>query len=295
MDKSNLKLFIGKTGLIAISFLGLCLLVTTIGYSLLGDRPLTDVEDGFLIKKDETARADKRVNTIFIGSSITFRQIDPSAFDADASNNGEFYSYNLGTPGLYPMRSISYLEHVIEMPPPKVKYIICELFRLDTVTYNYKSPQTMRITNFRNFVDMLQTIKAANFSFTYKVYLATQYLRSFAFKAFGFGMSSYLSYERVIKPRDSERFEKSLRGFYSKETEIKLSSEPEMVTKLMLIRAVLEEQPELLQKRRALHIAKYARAWQLRNSPYIEKLNGLIGKANKKGIKLIYLLPPLQT
>jgi len=295
MDKTKLKLFVRQTMLTAIGFLALSLLVTTVIYSVLGDRPLADVESGLLTEKERIVRADSSINTIFVGSSITFRQINPEVFDTSASDSNKYYSYNLGNPGLYPMRSISYLEHLIDNPPPNVKYIVSELFRLDTVAVNYKSPEIMRITGFGPFIDDLQTIGTANFPLDYKLYLATQYLRALAFKAFGFGMKTYLQYHRTPRARDLERIEKSLRGFYPKDTEIQLTSEAEMVQKLVNVRLELEERPQLLEQRRTLHIDKYARQWLPQDNPFVEKLVSLIRKADAKGIKLVYFLPPLQT
>jgi hypothetical protein len=152
----------------------------------------------------------------------------------------------------------------------------------------------MRITGYGNFIDILQTIRSANFPVGFKFYLTLQYARSLAFKAFGFGMGSYMGFERTLRQRDHERVENSLRGYYSKDAEILLASESEMVTKLIETRAVLEKKPELLGAREALHVAKYTRIWRPQDNPFVEKLNDLIKQANANGIKLVYLFPPLE-
>jgi len=98
MDKTKLKMFVRKTLLTATGFLTLSLLLTTAIYTVLGDRPLSEVESGLLIEKERIVRADGSVNTIFVGSSIAFRQINPEIFDGSASDKGEYFSYNLGNP-----------------------------------------------------------------------------------------------------------------------------------------------------------------------------------------------------
>jgi hypothetical protein len=283
---------VALTGLI---FIALSTLLTSLIYSTAGNRPVTEVESPFLIEKERLVRADESINTLFVGSSIMYRQIDPDVFDSSASADGEFRSYNLGNPGLYPMRSVSYLEYLIENPPPSIKHIVFELFRLDTVTFNYKSPEIMRLAGFANFVDILQTIGAANFPLSYKFYLAGQYARAFAFKALGFGVIDYLQMERSLRPVDIERLGFVNRGYLAKDTEIAQTRDAENRAHIEEVGALLEQQPQLLGPRIQANKAKYARDWKLASSPYVEKLRDLIAQAERKGITLVYVLPPLLT
>jgi hypothetical protein len=294
MPTANIKTFITKSALAALAFVVLCVIASSAIYAVLGERSIADAESPFLVTKEEIARQDGDFDTVFVGSSITFRQINPAEFD-DATGRPGFRSYNLGIPGLYPMRSISYLEHLVNNPPPNLKFVLCELFRLDTVTYNYKAPEIMRLMDWGSFYEILQTIAAANFPRNYKLNLAGQYLRAFAFKSMGFGMLDYMRMEREIRPRDQERLDSSTRGFLAKDVEIETSKEQENIDHLRETGAVLEQNPGLLPPRTQLHRDKYNRAWQLDRSPYVDKLGELITQAESKGIRLIFVLPPLMT
>ena len=114
---------------VVLALVAFCLLATAVIYTAVGERPLVEVEAPSMIAREQIVRDDDSFNTVFVGSSIMFRQVNPDEFDADPALNGRLRSYNLGNPGLYPMRSISYLEHLVDNPPDGVEYILCELFR----------------------------------------------------------------------------------------------------------------------------------------------------------------------
>jgi len=272
-------------------FVSFAVLATVTLYVFVGEPPVAKVEAPFLIAKEQMVHQQASVNTVFIGSSVTFRQINPEEFDRVAQT----VSFNLGNPGLYPMRSVDYLEHLVDEPPPGVSTVFFELFRLDPVTYNYKSPEIMHSLNARRFTDVLGSVAAANFPANYKVYLAAQYARAMAFKYLGFGLFDYMSIERELRPLDRERLNFASRGFLAKDTEIVRSADAVNVEKISAIGERFLGQGDLLERRRLLHSEKYNKEWQLHDSPYLENLRNLIERAEAKGIRLIYVLPPLLT
>lgn len=262
-------------------------------YALLGERPWREVESPYLVAKEADWRANPETNAVFIGSSVTFRQIDPVVFDAELA--GSIRSYNLGNEGFYPMRSISYLEYLIVNAPPELKLVVAELFRLDEVQVNYKSLETMRIMGYRAYLDTVHTIAVSAFPRRYKLWLLQQYSRALAFKALGFGMVSYLTQQRELRPLDMERLALAPQGFLAKDHELAVTAVARNAENLRAVRASLEGRPHLVEGRRALHRNKYLRTWPSTPSPYTRRLHSLIEAADARGVHLVFLLPPLLT
>jgi len=295
---SELNTFSRNTLFGALLFVVFSVVITVAVYRVFGEPAVAEVEAPFLLAKERLVRNDSSINTVFIGSSVTFRQIDPGVFDAayaEASGAAALKSFNLGNPGLYPMRSVSYLSHIIDEPPPGVSLVFFELFRLDSVTYNYKSPEIMHLMSLPGFSDVVKTIRAANFPFDYKVYLVGQYLRALLFKLTGFGMLDYLGIDRELRPLDEERLSHASSGYLAKDIELMLSQDPDNVAKISAIGERFQQGGDSLEQRKRLHREKYNNEWQLRPSPYLNRLKELAVEADGKGIRVVYLLPPLLT
>jgi hypothetical protein len=120
-----------------------------------------------------------------------------------------------------------------------------------------------------------------------------QYARSFFFKALGFRLVSYYSTERQLKPWHIERLAVAERGFYAKDVELVQSKYAENVATLKSVRATLYEHPEQVEPRRQLHVNKYQQKWKINPNPFTSRLLALIEQAKKKGIRLVFVFPPL--
>jgi hypothetical protein len=268
-------------------------LLTASVYTIFGEPDISRVESPYLIAKDRVFRTNPVFNTVFVGSSITFRQIDPLVFDKELSNLHQINSYNLGNDGLYVTRSIDYLEYLLDTAPPNIETVFVELFRLEEITANYDAPEIMHATGYREFVEIIGTILPANFSIRYKLWLLAQYTRSLAYKVFGFGLVNYFSLERQLKAQHIERLAVADRGFYAKDIELMESRDPANVAVLKSVRATLHHQPELVEARRQLHLDKYQQQWVVKPNPFSRRLLKLIDHADRQGIRLIFFLPPL--
>ncbi|MEJ2139143.1 MAG: hypothetical protein P8Y61_06810 [Gammaproteobacteria bacterium] len=295
MISNELNYFIRLTALTIVGFMIASITTTKVIYMALGERPIEAIESPIMMAKETAARANPSINHLFVGSSATWRQIDPLAFDSSVAAGIGSYSFNLGNDGLYPMRSVSYLEHLIETLPDRIEVIFFELYALDGLSFNYNSPELMRITNLGNFVDVAETILKANFPHRAKLHLLFEYLRSFLSKSMGFGLVSYQQFERDLPLMHAERLSRTPRGFYAKDVELGETTFYDNRAKLMEVGSVIQKQPELLQNRRAAHIEKYKRAWNLDPNPFANKLQQLLGRAQARGIRLIYFVPPLLT
>ena len=199
------------------------------------------------------------------------------------------------TPVLFPPRSLDYLERLVAAPPEGLQRIYFELFRLDTITLNYRAPEIMRSITPGLYVDTLQTVAAANFDLRYKVFLWWQYTRALLYKCTGFSMLSYRTTERELKPFMRERLAAAPLGFYAKDAELQASVYEDNLATLRRVRNSFAGKEHRLDARRQLHTEKYDRDWVLAGDPYTMRLNALIDKAAATGIDLIYVLPPLLT
>lgn len=268
-------------------------LLTASVYAIVGEPDISRVESPFLMAKDRALRAEPAFNTVFLGSSVTFRQIDPAIFDAELSSFHHVRSYNLGNDGLYAPRSIDFLEYLLSTAPPNLETIFVELFRLDEIMANYDAPEIMHATGYREYAEIWQTIFAANFPARYKLWLLAQYTRSFVYKALGFGLVNYYSVERQLKPWHIERLTDAERGFYAKDVELLQSREADNVAVLTSVRATLYGHPERVEMRRQLHVDKYQQQWTVAPNPFTRRLFELIAQAEQNGIRLVFVLPPL--
>lgn len=293
MQTSELKRFLRTISLATVAVLAGASLITAGVYAILGDSDINRLESPFLIAKEGVFRADPTFNTVFVGSSITFRQIDPAIFDAELADSFHIRSYNLGNDGLYATRSIDYLEYLLSSAPPGLETIFVELFRLDEIMSNYDAPEIMRVTGYRNYYQSVRTIIAANFPRRHKVWLLAQYTRSFVYKALGFGLINYVTLERQLRPQHLERLAVADRGFYAKDIELLRSRDQANIDTLKFVRADFESNPELVDVRRRLHLDKYRQQWMIRPNPFSERLLELIRRADSQGIRLVYILPPL--
>ncbi len=293
MPTDALTRFLQTTGTAVVATLAGAALVTAGVYAIVGEPDINRVESPFLIAKDRVFRADPTFNTVFVGSSVTFRQIDPEIFDAELADFHRVHSYNLGNDGLYAPRSIDFLEYLLSTAPPNLDTVFVELFRLDEIKANYDAPEIMYATGYREYVEILQTILAANFPARYKFWLLAQYTRSFAYKAFGFGLVNYYSIERQLKSQHKERLAVAGRGFYAKDVELLRSRNPENVAVLKSVRATLHGHPEQVEARRQMHLDKYRQQWAIALNPFTGRLFGLIDEAERQGIRLVFVLPPL--
>jgi hypothetical protein len=293
MLNNQLRKFLQLIAIAAIIVLVAAALLTAGIYASLGEPDFSRVESPFLVAKDRDFRADSSLNTAFLGSSVTFRQINPAIFDAELSEGHQVRSYNLGNDGLLAPRSIDYLAYLLRTAPPNLETIFVELYRLDEILTNYDSPEIMHATGYRENVEIFQTVLAANFPKRYKLWLFGQYARSLVFKALGFRLVSYYSTERQLKPWHIERLAVAERGFYAKDIELAQSSQAENVATLESVRATLYGHPEQIEPRRQLHVNKYQQKWTVNPNPFTDRLLALIEQAKKKGIHLVFVFPPL--
>ncbi|MBL7929740.1 MAG: hypothetical protein JNL47_09775 [Bacteroidia bacterium] len=101
--------------------------------------------DKLITEKRNAAVASSGFNTLFFGSSMVYRQINPAAFDSVVNKNSnlDIKSFNFGVNWLASSELIYLTDNILNDIPEKPRYVFLELQRIKMV--NYKNYLTTRI------------------------------------------------------------------------------------------------------------------------------------------------------
>ena len=89
---------------------------------------------------ENTARFD----TLFIGSSRVFHQIDPQQFDAEvAALGGRTLSVNLAYDSVWPPENFYFLRRLLALRPPRLRWVFIELMQIN-VNLETRNDRTLR-------------------------------------------------------------------------------------------------------------------------------------------------------
>lgn len=93
--------------------------------------PFPPVPDVFA-KYQYLAENRQQFDTLFVGSSRVFHQIDPQQFDAEvAALGGRTRSLNLGYSGMWPPESFFFLRQILALRPPRLRWVFLELMQIN--------------------------------------------------------------------------------------------------------------------------------------------------------------------
>lgn len=85
-----------------------------------------------------------RFDTLFIGSSRIYHQIDPQQFDAEvAALGGHTRSYNLAYDAMWPPESFYFLHRILALRPPHLRWVFIELMQIN-LTLETGKDETLR-------------------------------------------------------------------------------------------------------------------------------------------------------
>jgi hypothetical protein len=249
---------------------------------------------GVFYEKQAYYEANKNnINTVFLGSSLTYRQVNSQLFDSMNTATGHYTrSLNLGFDGCQPAESYKVFNYLIETKTDSLKTLIVELtppriFKLHILhalrnksfdgftQFSYSAP-LMLSSNYPlnerlefigyNFINVLEA--ELNFSMLEKAY---------KFKA----------YQKTYKvPAEIEDFTPS-----EKHEQGESKKDPHLVfltTQLSEYNSNVEEVKKLFANPALLQQATI-------NTTYIQHIQSMLKTANDKHIKLIYVLPPRLT
>ncbi|MEM1327518.1 MAG: hypothetical protein AAGI23_16275 [Bacteroidota bacterium] len=165
-------------------FLVLVTVFSTILYKWSGDRSQYFDEyevAGVRAKKEVFAAHKEEYNTVFIGSSRTYNQIDPSIFDGIIGTQ----SFNLAYSAVQPFRIFDYVAAVAEMKPD-LAYVFVELSPLSRLYDGFKESQHLHALDEERYQTALDVFGKNNLPLRLHAESVKDYTKLLAYKYIGF-------------------------------------------------------------------------------------------------------------
>lgn len=185
-----MKKFLIKFFKIVFLFWVLSIILTVCIYSffkkdLYADYELSEV----LSKKKVYENYPQKINTVFVGSSLTYRQIIPHVFDSITNNT----SFNLGFEGLFPYRSYDMLTEVLKTKKSEeIQNIFIELGPPDLIADNYRNNPYIYSINFKKYSAAIETSTNENLSASARLSIFRYWNLCLLYKYSGFSLSKYI-------------------------------------------------------------------------------------------------------
>lgn len=226
MEKFN-KRFL----LYTLSILLICGVLSTIIYSIHPDEYYDHYEVCLLTEKQEVLfdRGDA-VNTVFIGTSKTHRQLIPALFDSIVPGA---YAFNLGQGSLTAPRNLDFANHLLEKKSD-FKAVFIELAVLDRILSNYQSDPVIQYMSLQRYAQGLDyALHFKKMGWQEKWQYFRYYSLAFFYKYLGFSsrkrIKLLLNYPVFELPTGCAKFDiMANRGFYAVDDEFRENPGPEL-------------------------------------------------------------------
>jgi len=165
----------------------LSFVITNVLYSYIQNKQINylSIESSLIAEQYSTLIKSHHVNTLFLGTSKTFRQINPEQFDATYTNSK---SINLGVNNLYPFRSLDF-ENFIASQCDSIKYVLYEVRDVGILGKNYKSINNIVSISGYRYLQLIRINLDKQASIKSKVKEFISLSKLFLYKSFGVGMS----------------------------------------------------------------------------------------------------------
>lgn len=248
-------------------------------------------------KRNELVHNNKNYNTLLIGSSRVYRQIDPVILDSVTADGAITHSYNFGINWLFAPETFYVYDQLGNRENLKFKYVVIELSKIRSVDYdNLHTSRTTYWYDWKLYSFALKTVWHSNFSIGEKVYLAGIHTVSYIDKLINLGYftdaiafnDKKIELQSMVENKGYEPLSKaeSKKGIAFAEENASgrrkaFLNDTSVVTKRKTISnnkfQKYDEQPELLEKY---------------NKFYAYALNEMADDASKNGTHLVFLLSP---
>ena len=134
-------------------------------------------------KLAELERRSSEVDTLFLGSSLTYRHVDPAAFDAATAAAGmPTHSFNLGAPGMGAVELSWALEQLAELELPRLRWVLLDPYSAgwELPDENAESPRVVAWHDARHTALALRLVEQAGLPRERRLSLWRNHLRAFA-------------------------------------------------------------------------------------------------------------------
>jgi hypothetical protein len=275
-----------KQFLINILLFTLLLAVYTFIVNLLPVKELSG-NDHNLQKEKYFYSIKNNYNTIFLGSSRTFRHINPAVFDSILnSRNIPVKSFNFGTPATYYPECFYILNKLVDNNN-HLQYVFLELQQVNDIgKINLFASKTYYYLNLKylDFVTQYAIFSQMNLlhklSFTGKYYLAYLY-KLFAGK-----------YNAILQKQSSGKYVlgKNKNGFLSLDEHINLKTAE--YKEINNNRKKLLKDTLALKKRAEISVNQFSNKTAYNNAFFTNYLINLVNQLAQNNIHLYFIIPP---
>jgi hypothetical protein len=231
-------------------------------------------------------------NTIFIGSSRVYRQINPQLFDSLTQATTK--SYNLGAPATFCPQTYYLLENILNDTLLNIKYCFIELSGIDEISDYLLHQERSNYWVTPNYLTFIYSSLLDNSSYPLKKKwkIFSTYTTSFIENVFHLGHFK----EQLLNKNYYNHSYTGEYGFYPLEKEFK-ETQDSIVKNIYRNRhlSLLKDTSQLI-KRKQL-VSNYIRKKDASNCSltHLKKIKQLIEECNEKGVKLYFMLLPRNT
>jgi len=225
-----------------------------------------------------------KYNTLFIGSSRVWKQIDPALFDTLVHSKEATCSFNLGENWMGAPEIYYVLENLINEDKIIPKYIFIELSKIKSINYsNIHTNRTHYWCNKKDYLFAIQTTLSSNFSQAEKMYNLCTYSIAYLDNILNLG---YVTEALAIKNKNEQLIGN---GFDC--TSIRTKRDSALAKPFLADTSVVQK----LAENCAAQFSKFEKdptLLQKYNKVYMNRISSLVEECKTKGIQLIFCMPP---
>lgn len=244
---------------------------------------------GVYYQKQAQYEANKNnINTVFLGSSLTFRQVNNHLFDSLNIASGHYtHSLNLGFDGCQPTENYEVFNYLIKTKSDTLKTILVELTPARLFTHHtLHALRNKSFDSFRQFLHATPLVLASNHSLSERLEYIAYSIVIVLEAEFNFNML-----EKAYKFKQYQKSYKAPAQFEdcsTSENHAKMDSTDDSHTRFFANPNIFNTNTEEVKK----IFANPALLQQVTiNTPYINHVQTMLATASANHIKLIYILP----
>ncbi len=229
-------------------------------------------------------------NTVIFGSSRSYRQINPEIFDKLLQENG-FKTFNLASPSTFnPEIYQLYDDFLNDTPKGNCKCAIIELLPLNII-----DERNIKTAKNNYWIDIAHLLFALRYNFARKISWERKIDRSLSYLAsYFYKLMDTSKFETLLLRNDNDEenlIGKRKDGYYSLEKQMEDIGGDNPLKKRRKLFLKNTKALDIRIERSKAEMNKYQREKNV-NRVHLEKLLSIIDRSEKKGIHVIYFIPP---
>jgi hypothetical protein len=236
----------------------------------------------FTTQYDTYVKKDSLINTLFMGTSRTYRQIDPAIIDSVLATE-KIKSYNLGATGTFHPENMYLFEEVVQHTSgtAPVKYLFMELTDLVPIEFvNWFAPQSYYYIDagYLRFV-LSSYFEREDFSFFQKIKYAYPFVQGYLLNHLFLVNPLHASPELAIYTGEHQN------GFYPLDLDVQQNQKVQLKERYTAFKkdtSALTARLQIQYEQRKPHV----------NTTLLKRLNQMMARAEQHHIRMYYIIPP---